>query len=80
MHGSLFSNVRFFRFVQKRAGYLTLLVLPKRSFDENELKSFKASIQTFFDDDYTVDVNLVDDLPRSKSGKYSYLEQHLKLD
>lgn len=80
MHGSLFSNVRFFRFVQKRAGYLTLLVLPKRPFDENELKSFKASIQTFFDDDYTVDVNLVHDLPRSKSGKYSYLEQYLKLD
>lgn len=80
MHGSLFSNVRLFRFIQNEAGLLTLLVLPKHSFNNKEFIDFQTQINVFFGDDYSVAVRMVNEIPRSKSGKYSYLEQHIKID
>ncbi len=80
MHGDFFANIKLFRFVQKEVGQLILKIVPKQGFSEKEYAAFKTKICSFFSNDYDVSFQLVEDLPRSKSGKYSYLEQYLKVD
>ena len=82
MHNDLFDNVRQFRFVQTVAGEVSLLVVPKETFrpdcDEGYIRAQLAlKLQP---DIVLTDIELVDIIPPSASGKHRFLEQHLTVD
>lgn len=79
MHGDFFANIKVFRFIQKEQGKLTLLIVPKPTLGEDEYDRFKQKIRNFFSVDYEIEFIIVDEIKRSKSGKFTYLEQYMEL-
>lgn len=80
MHDSTFDNVAKFRFFQKEPGVLTLFILPNLKFNVNEDPIFiKNSIMRKLGDDFILNIQVVNEIRPSKSGKYSFLEQHIKI-
>jgi phenylacetate-CoA ligase len=80
MHGKLFDHIRQFRFVQKEKGILTLKVIPEAEFDENDMRELRRGLNDFLSDDFVYYIEIVDELERTRRGKFTYLEQHLSVD
>lgn len=80
MHDSTFDNVQKFRFVQKEPGIILLLLSVSNLFNsEKDIKRVQNMIESKLGDGFSMSIVLVDDIMPSKSGKYSFLEQHLDI-
>lgn len=80
MHGHTFEKVRQFRFYQEKEGIITLFIVPLSDFSELDGEQIAKSIKSFLGDDFNCEIRLVEGLEKSKSGKFSYLEQHLAVE
>lgn len=80
MHDSTFDGVAKFRFIQTEKGNIMLNIMPSKDFNnKNSLERIKVSIISKLGVGFNLQVNFVNDIKPSKSGKYSFLEQHLKI-
>lgn len=80
MHGKTFEHIKQFRFIQKEEGAVVLAVVPAKDFSQEDLINLDKSINEFLKDDFTYQIKTVENLSKSKNGKYSYLDQHLKVE
>ncbi len=76
----IFDLVKQCRFVQYEVGKLELLIIPKTSLNEKEVKQMKNHIEKALGEDFFLEIKSVEYLSRSKAGKFSFLEQHLKIN
>lgn len=80
MHGDAFEHIKQFRFVQKEVGKIELLIVPEASFTEEDKNNVHRKMLSFLKEDFECEIVIVEHLGKSKSGKFSYLEQHLSVD
>lgn len=80
MHGHTFEHISQFRFIQYEAGKLQLAIVPSVGYSETDEMHLEESIKSFLGDDFIFEIKKVKELSKTKSGKFTYLEQHLKVD
>lgn len=80
MHGKTFDHIKQFRFIQKEQGKLTLAIVPTNAFEDEDLTFLKQRLNEFLGDDFICEISKVEELAKTKSGKFSYLEQHLSVE
>lgn len=80
MHDDTFDDVAQFRFVQHLPGRLVLQIVRKESYGPAAEARMRANLMSKLGADFELEVQWVDSIPRSGSGKLSFLEQHLPID
>ena len=80
MHSPVFDNVRQFRFVQRVPSAVTLRIVPKQGYvAETDGAQIRQEIGAKLGTDIRLELELVNEIGRSRGGKYHFLEQHLDL-
>ena len=80
MHGRTFEQITQFRFIQHEAGKVILAIIPTSSFSKEDEIYLEKSVHDFLGDDFEFEITKVENLSKTKSGKFTYLEQHLPID
>lgn len=80
MHGKTFDHIKQFRFIQHEAGNIVLAIVPSELFSDDDKTHLEAEMKHFLGDDFIFTINKVESLSKTKTGKFSYLEQHLAVD
>jgi phenylacetate-CoA ligase len=80
VHDDTFDEVSQFRFIQNRPGELILTVMPKSSFSFESERKIVNSIGNKLGEDFVLKLVKVDEIQRTKSGKFTFLEQHLNIE
>lgn len=76
IHGDIFNAIKQFQFRQTEPGVVTFLCVARES-STPDLHRLQHDLQRIFGDDIDLHVHVVDDIPRTSSGKTSYLDQRL---
>ena len=78
MHSPVFDNVAQFRFAQRAAGHVVLRIVPRASYDPvRDEERIRSELGPKLGADTTLELALVDEIPRSASGKLSFIDQEL---
>ncbi len=79
MHDNTFDNVRQFQFYQDTPGSLILKIVPNKNFSEKDLQRIYDNLKYKLGEDTKLEIKLVDQIPRTKSGKLRFLDQKLEI-
>lgn len=79
MHDETFDNVRQFQFYQDTPGKLILKILPNQKFSNKDLQRIYDSLKFKLGDDTELEIKIVEQIPRTRSGKLRFLEQKLEI-
>jgi phenylacetate-CoA ligase len=80
MHSPVFDNVQQFRFYQDTAGRVTLRIVPKETFQPTtDERRILSELAPKLGTDIAIVLEFVDDIPRTRHGKHSFLEQKLPI-
>jgi phenylacetate-coenzyme A ligase PaaK-like adenylate-forming protein len=78
MHSPVFDNIYQFRFRQSVRGEITLMIVPKQTFDRGtDEPRIRAELAPKLGPDFELTLEVVDDIPRSSRGKFRFLDQEL---
>lgn len=77
MHDDIFDPIKQFRFVQERMGEVVFEYVPKASFVEKQAEDIRRRLMGKFGDDVEIGMRRVEEIPRTRSGKFRFLEQRL---
>lgn len=80
LHGDTFKDIIQYKIVQKEKGALQFLVKAAPTFDEKKKKNFERVIGEYLGRDFTISLDVVDDIKPGKNGKFNIVEQHLPVD
>jgi len=79
----IFHNVLQYQFVQKKRGVVCLNMVPTKAFSESNKDDILHELDTIFarrKDAIKVELNFVDHIPKTSSGKTNMVEQQLDLN
>jgi len=76
----IYANVRQFRCYQDAPGRVTLRVVRRESYTQQDTDFIKRVLRQRLQDQVDVAVEFVDNIPLGPRGKYSFLEQRLPVD
>lgn len=76
IHGDIFDAVKQFQFRQTEPGVVTFLYVTRES-SRPDADRLRHDLQRIFGDDINLQVQLVDEIKRTSSGKTTYLDQRL---
>ncbi len=79
MHSDVFDNVKQFQFYQKKNGEVVFNIMRKQTYTDRDSKYIFTELYKKLGDDMKLEVRFVDNIPRTKSGKYRFLIQKLPL-
>jgi phenylacetate-CoA ligase len=80
MHDDIFDALRQFQFRQERAGEVTFQYVPKESaLTAAQAARIRSGLEAKLGGDVTLALQGVSEIPRTKSGKYRFLDQHLPI-
>ncbi len=79
IHGDIFEQIAHFQFRQEAIGEVDFLYVPKPGTQGPDTVALLADLQRIFGEDVAVRVVAVESISRTKLGKYSYLDQRLKV-
>jgi phenylacetate-CoA ligase len=74
-----FDNVRQCQFYQDTPGAVTLRIVCRDTYTENDTIEIHRAVSSKLVEDMKLDIALVDTIPRTSSGKLRFLEQKLNL-
>lgn len=77
MHDALFDQVRQFQFYQELPGFVVLRVLPKPGYNDAESQRIAIGLQQKLGNDVALRIQVVDEIARTRAGKYRFLEQKI---
>ena len=77
MHNDTFDRVSRFQFRQKERGRVELLLVRGPGFGEMDLRRIRMEIQKKLGEDMALEIVPVDEIPRTRSGKMSFLIQEI---
>ncbi len=80
MHGSTFDHVSQFRFIQYEVGKVKLALVPTTDYNEEDEQYLEENLRKFLGDDFEFEIVKVQELSKTKNGKFTYLEQHLTIE
>ncbi|NMA10746.1 MAG: phenylacetate--CoA ligase family protein, partial [Methanomicrobiales archaeon] len=80
MHSDIFDNVAQFQFHQEKEGETLLRIVKKSGYGDRDTERILRELDRKFDGDVDVTIRFVDEIPRTRRGKYQFLIQELPLD
>ena len=80
MHDDIFDSLRQFQFLQEKAGEVTFRYVAKTgSLSEQQIMRIRKGLVLKLGADVDLRLNGVPEIPRTKSGKYRFLDQRLPI-
>ncbi|QCX34376.1 phenylacetate--CoA ligase family protein [Caloramator sp. E03] len=79
MHSNIFDNVQQFQFYQDTPGVCIFNIVKKPNYTEKDEKIIYRELKKKLGDDMQLIIKYVDNIPRTKSGKYRFLIQKLDI-
>lgn len=80
MHSNVFDNVEQFQFLQEKEGELIFKVVKKESYSSNDNDRIKYELLKKLGNDTNLEIQFIDEIPRTSRGKYRFLIQKLPLE
>jgi phenylacetate-CoA ligase len=80
MHSDIFDNVAQYQFHQEKEGEVLLRIVKKPGYGDRDTERILRELDRKFDGDVDVTIRFVDEIPRTRRGKYQFLIQELPLD
>ncbi|MFC1505060.1 phenylacetate--CoA ligase family protein [Thermodesulfobacteriota bacterium] len=80
MHSDVFDDIKQFQFYQDTPGMTIFKIVRKNSYSQEDEINIIKEIKKKIGSDILLKIEYVDNIPRSASGKYSFLEQKLKIN
>ena len=78
MHDDIFDEIKQFQFYQDTPGFIILKLVPKKTITTRTIKKIKIGLAAKLGDAYKLEVQIVDKINLSKSGKFRMLDQKLQ--
>jgi len=75
----IFDNVKQFQFYQEKKGEVVFNVTRRDNYTQKDTKYIREELHKRFGSDMKIEIRFVDHIPRTKSGKYRFLEQKLEI-
>jgi phenylacetate-CoA ligase len=79
MHSNVFDNVRQFQFYQDKKGEIVLNLVKKKSYTQKDTECIKNELQKKLGNDMGLNFHFVENINRTKNGKYRFLIQKLPI-
>jgi phenylacetate-CoA ligase len=79
MHSDVFDNVKQFQFYQEKRGEVVFNLVKKESYTDNDTDYIRKELQKKLGNDVELFIRIVDQIPRTPSGKHRFLVQKLSL-
>lgn len=79
MHSDVFDNVEQFQFYQGKVGEVTLKIVKKPSYAQKDSNYIQKELMKKFGD-LSLEIEFIDEIPRTSRGKHKFLIQDLELD
>lgn len=79
MHSSVFDDVRQFQFYQDTPGRLDFRIVPKPSCSAQSIDNIYSELMKKLGDDTELTITQVDEIPKTKAGKFRFLDQRLSI-
>lgn len=79
MHSDIFDNVFKFQFYQDKPGICTINIVKKSNYSEKDERNIIKELGEKLSDDIKLKVNYVNEIKRTKSGKYKFLIQKMEV-
>jgi phenylacetate-CoA ligase len=73
-------NVNESQIVQDKVGEIVLNIIKTKYYSENDSKTIKRNFQNRFGNGFNLTINFVDNIPRTKLGKFQFLIQNLPIE
>lgn len=80
MHDEVFDNVHQFQFSQSEIDECVLKIVRKAGYGEADEKAIKSKIGGKLGGGVVLNLKYVKDIPRTKSGKYKFMDQRIALE
>ena len=75
---SLTDNINEFQFFQKKIGHVTLIIIPKKTFNDLDEQNLFISIKKKFKNDLEVRIKKVIAIKKKNNNKYSFINNIIK--
>ena len=79
MHSDVFDNVKQFQFYQDKKGVVVFNIVKESSYEEKDTKNIYNELKKKLGTDMKLEIKFVNDIPRTKSGKYRFLIQKIAI-
>ena len=79
MHSDVFDNVKQCQFYQEKEGAVTFRVVKGDGHTEKDTEYIREELVKKLGDDVDLEIEFVDEIPRTKAGKYRWLIQKLDI-
>lgn len=79
MHDNIFDSLKQFQFYQDEPGKLLFRYVPKAYLLVDDVERIREGLLTKLGEDVTLELKQVDEIGKTRSGKYRFLEQKLCL-
>jgi len=80
MHSGVFDNVKQFQFVQEKKGKAIMKIIKKPSYTDKDTEYILSELYKKMGDEIDIEVVFVDEIPKTKRGKYRFLIQKLPIE
>ncbi len=80
MHSDVFDHVRQFQFYQDKLGEVEFRIVKKPEYSESDTLKIHQELKKKLGDEIALRILVVEEIPRTRAGKYKYLEQKLPVD
>lgn len=77
-HDKIFDNINEFQFFQKKIGHVTLIIIPKKTFNDLDEQNLFISIKKKFKNDLEVRIKKVITIKKKNNNKYSFINNIIK--
>jgi phenylacetate-CoA ligase len=74
------SRIKQIQFYQDKKGAATVRLVPDDNFNVTDLNKLKESLHDYFSDSVDLNFEFVDEIPRTATGKYKYVESKVPIE
>ncbi len=79
MHSSVFEHVRQFQFYQYEPGRVSLKIVRREAYSDEDSVRIRRELGIKLGDDFGLELDFVDEIPRTTAGKYRFAIQRIPL-
>ena len=80
MNFNIFNNVQELQFYQEKKGEIILRIVKRNTYSDNDTKYIKKEMKKRLGDGVNLEIQFVDNIPRTPIGKHRFLVQKLPIE
>jgi len=80
LHEEIFKNLEKFQFYQDKKGVAILKIIPKKTYTDKDNETIMKALYSKMPNSIKIEIEKVDELSRTKAGKFMLMEQKLSID